>query len=143
MVTVSDRSTPGIEHEPHSSADFDDMEYVDERGIRIFDSDWTCPNCGDRGELMFRPGSLNTCARCFWVIDGQYNDFVLEDWPLLYRQGQRLLAAEGMTWHGTPGSVGTQLRQLYDKPEEAAKAIEQLQDEEPVSSVATLGDFDE
>lgn len=38
-----------VSHAPHSSAGYDDMDYVDDRGIRIFDRDWTCPNCGDDG----------------------------------------------------------------------------------------------
>lgn len=127
------------EHIPQTSAD--PIEYVDERGIKIADSDWDCPHCGDRGMLMWRPGSKNTCATCFWVNGGQYNDYVLSDWPLLYRQGQRLLAAAGEDWYGTPGSVGTALRRLFDRPEEAAMAIVELQDEEPVTSTANLEEF--
>lgn len=135
----------GVEHVPHSSADYDDMEYVDDRGIRIFDSGWTCPNCGDRGELMFRPGSKNTCATCFWVIGGRYNDLVLEDFPLKYRAGQRLLADLGDQWHGTPGSVENRLRVHFDRPEEADRAYRELvkdQRSPPTDGgVATLGDF--
>jgi len=134
-----------IEYQPHSSADFDDMDYVDERGIRIFDHHWTCPNCGDDGEMMFRPGSKNTCATCFWVLNGRHNEHVLDDWNLKYRQAQRLLASRGDKWHGTPGSVATRLRQHFDGPHEAVAAFEGLLDAgESVSSdqsTATLGDF--
>ena len=138
-------STEQIEHVPHSSADYDDMDYVDERGIRIFDRHWTCPNCGDDGELMFRPGSMNTCATCFWVIGGQNNEYVLKDWPLKYRDAQRLLADLGDSWHGTPGSVGTALRKHFDRPEEAEAAFKNLLDGEKQTRTdggfTTLGDF--
>lgn len=127
------------EHIPQTSAD--PIELVDERGVKLADSEWGCPHCGERGALMWRPGSKNTCATCFWVNGGQYNDYVLPDWPLLYRQGQRLLAAAGEPWHGTPGDIGTRLRTLFDRPEEAAMAIQDLQNEEPVTSVETLGEF--
>lgn len=135
-----------VEHVPHSSADYDDMEFTDERGIRIFDSDWTCPNCGDDGKLMFRPGSKNTCATCFWVINGRYNDHVLDDWPLKYRAAQRILAERGDKWHGTPGSVSTCLRKHFDRPEEAEQAYRELLNEEQKTAatdggVTTLGDF--
>lgn len=104
----------------------DGVEYVDRRGIRVADTHWTCPNCGIDGELMYRPGSKDTCATCFWVIDGQNNDYVLPDWPLKYRQAQRLLAGNGLSWGGTPGNVGTELRKLYDSPEEAAAELREL-----------------
>lgn len=134
-----------VEHVPHSSADYDDMDYVDERGIRIFDRDWECPNCGDGGELMFRPGSKNTCATCFWVIGGQYNDHVLADWPLKYRDAQRLLAELGDDWHGTPGTVGTNLRKHFDRPEEAEAAFREMMGGERSvrgdGGVTTLGEF--
>lgn len=132
-----------IEHEPHSSADYDDMEYVDERGIRVFDSSWTCPNCGDDGKMMYRPGSLNTCTECFWVVNGQYNDFVLDDWPLKYRQAQQLLAEYGDDWHGTPGSVSTALRKHFDNPHEAEMAYRENLSREaiPDGGRTTLGDF--
>lgn len=139
-------SSEEIEHEPHSSADYDDMDYVDGRRIRIFDCHWTCPNCGDDGELMFRPGSLNTCAMCFWVIDGQYNDYVLSDWPLRYRDAQRLLADLGDDWHETPGTMGTLLRKHFDRPEEAEAAFKVRLDEERSvrgdGGVTTLDDFE-
>lgn len=138
-------STDDIEHVPHSSADYDDMDYVDDRGIRIFDEDWTCPNCGDDGKLMFRPGSKNTCAECFWVINGRNNDYVLSDWPLKYRQAQQLLAEMGDDWHGTPGTVGTNLRKHFDRPEEAESAWREKNGREAVtdggSSGTTLDDF--
>ncbi|RDZ53093.1 hypothetical protein C5C07_15270 [Haloferax sp. Atlit-4N] len=118
-----------VEHVPHSSADYDDMDYVDDRGVRIFDTNWTCPNCGDVGELMFRPGSKNTCATCFWVIDGPYNDFVLRDWPLKYRDAQRLLASMGEDWHGTPGTVATRLHAHFDSGFEAEQAWQNLLDD--------------
>jgi hypothetical protein len=105
-------------HIPHSSAD--DIEYVDRRGISIFKSDWDCPNCGDDGELMYRPGSKSTCAKCFWVVNGSYNDHVLRDWPLTFRDAQKLLADREMDWHGTPGDVANRLHGLFDRPEEAA-----------------------
>lgn len=121
------------------------MEFVDERGIRIFDSDWTCPNCGDDGQLMFRPGSKNTCATCFWVLHGQYNDYVLNDWPLKYRQAQRLLASRGRDWHGTPGSVSTLLRQEFDRPEQAEAAYRDLLNNNVATDGGTggttMGDF--
>ena len=135
-----------VEHVPHSSADYDDMDYVDERGIRIFDQDWTCPNCADDGELMFRPGSKNTCATCFWVINGRNNDYVLPDWPLKYRDAQRLLADLGDDWHGTPGTVGTRLRRHFDRPEDAEVAFREMIDGDQSvaadgSGFTTLGDF--
>lgn len=123
----------------------DKYEYVDERGIRIADRDWECPNCGSDGKLMHRPGSKNTCATCFWVQNGRYNDHVLADWPLLHRQGQRLLAANGEPWHGTPGDVGTRLRQIFDTPSEAETAIKRLQtqttDEQGGERTTRLTDF--
>lgn len=143
---MSDQQTDHVPHVPHSSADYDDMDYVDERGIRVFDREWTCTNCGEDGELMFRPGSLNTCTRCFWVIDGQYNDYVLSDWPLKYRDAQRLLAELGDDWHGTPGTVGTLLRKHFDRPEEAERAFRELLSGDPMATDGgttgtTLGDF--
>jgi len=115
-----------IEYRPHSSADYDDMDYVDDRGIRVFDEDWTCPNCGDDGKMMFRPGSKNTCTECFWVLNGRNNDYVLDDWPLKYRDAQRLLAELGDDWHGTPGTVSTRLRNHFDSPEEAEQAFREM-----------------
>ncbi len=109
-------------HIPQTSAD--EYEYIDERNIKIADADWNCPECGDAGELMHRPGSKNTCATCFWVRNGRHNDLVLDDWPLKYRQAQRLLAAMGDKWHGTPGDVASRLWKHFDRPEEAATAIE-------------------
>jgi hypothetical protein len=142
---ATDTDETEIVHEPHSSADFDDMDYVDERGIRIFDRRWECPNCGDDGELMFRPGSKNTCATCFWVLNGTYNDYVFDDWPLKYRHAQRLLAELGDDWHGTPGSVSTRLRQHFDSGVEAAEAFEDVLDGEisakGKSGSTTLEDF--
>lgn len=140
-------SADEISHVPHSSADYDDMDYVDERGIRVFDRDWTCPNCGDDGELMFRPGSKNTCTRCFWVINGQYNDYVLSDWPLKYRDAQRILAELGDDWHGTPGTVGTLLRKHFDSKAEAERAVVEMFNSEPAPDggtiATTLGDYSE
>lgn len=136
------------DHIPQSSADT--YEHVDDRGIKIAKRNWTCPSCGDEGQLMHRPGSKNTCATCFWVRDGQYNNHVLADWPLLYTQGQRLLAAHGEPWGGTPGDVGTQLRRLFDTTEEATAALKDLQSasvDTPLSSEdaehvgTTLADF--
>ncbi|MCL9818368.1 hypothetical protein [Natronocalculus amylovorans] len=145
---MSDRDTGirgEIEYRPHSSADFDDMDYVDERGIRIFDRHWTCPNCGDDGEMMFRPGSKNTCAMCFWVLNGHKNDYILDDWNLKYRHAQRLLARLDDKWHGTPGTVSTRLRYHFDSAHEAVLAFESLLNNgESVGSgesVVTLGDF--
>lgn len=136
----------GDGHIPHSSADYDDMDYVDDRGIRVYKEDWTCPNCGDDGKLMFRPGSKSTCTECFWVVNGQYNDYVLNDWPLKYRDAQRLLAERSSDdWHGTPGSVSTNLRKYFDSPEEAEAAFRQLVDggreRATDGGVTTLGDF--
>ena len=125
-------------HIPQTSAD--PYEYEDERGIRIADSDWECPHCGDNGKLMHRPGSKNTCTTCFWVRNGHYNDHVLRDFPLQYRQAQRLLASMGEKWHGTPGDIGTRLRQFFDRPEEAAQALRDLREEEPFN-LTTLGDY--
>lgn len=138
-----DTQSSGVEHVPHSSADYDDMDYTDDRGIRIFDRHWTCPNCGDAGELMFRPGSKNTCATCFWVIGGRYNDHVLEDWPLKYRDAQRLLAELGDDWYGTPGDVANRLWKHFDKPEEAEARFRKMNGGASLESggVQTLGDF--
>jgi len=123
------------------------MEYVDDRGIRIFDRDWTCPNCGDDGELMFRPGSKNTCATCFWVLNGRNNEYILEDWKLKYRHAQRLLASMGDEWHGTPGSVATRLWRHFDSAQEAVIAFERLlsqeRTEETDQSPTVLSDFHE
>lgn len=145
-MTGDVRHDGGVEHVPHSSADYEDLDYVDGRGIRIFDENWTCPNCGDSGKLMFRPGSKNTCATCFWVIGGEYNGHTLVDWPLKYRQAQRLLAALGDDWHGTPGDVGTRLRKHFDKPEEADAAYRKLVSikvsPDGGSAIRTLGDFE-
>jgi hypothetical protein len=143
---MSDAGEPcdEVEYRPHSSADYEDMDYVDERGIRVFDEDWTCPNCGDDGKMMFRPGSKNTCTECFWVLNGRKNDYVLEDWPLKYRHAQQLLAELGDDWHGTPGSVATNLRKHFDHPEEAEQAFRQFNNGEKVATdggTTTLGDF--
>jgi hypothetical protein len=142
---MPEQSPDTVEHVPHSSADYDDMEYVDDRGIRIFDESWTCPNCGDDGKLMFRPGSKNTCTECFWVLNGRYNDYVLDDWPLKYRHAQALLAERGDNWHGTPGSVSTALRKYFDRPEEADQAWREHTQNEAVAdggpTGVTLGDF--
>lgn len=145
-TSQQDESTGDVEHAPHSSADYEDMDYTDTRGIRIFDRDWTCPNCGPDGELMFRPGSKNTCATCFWVINGRNNDYVLDDWPLKYRHAQRLLAEQGDDWHGSPGDVATRLRDHFDRPEEAEQAFRQLTDGEDESradtvTLTSLGEF--
>lgn len=134
-----------IDYRPHTSADRHKVDYVDDRGIRILDADWQCPNCGDDGELMFRPGSKNTCARCFWVLNGSKNDLILNDWQLKYRDAQRLLASLGEPWHGTPGSVSNRLRQNFDRPEEAEQAwrdeIEGDVATDGGSMGVTLGDF--
>lgn len=87
-----------------------DEWYEDTRGIRIADDEWECPNCGDEGKLMHRPGSKLTCATCFWVVGGNYNDHELNDFSFSYRDAQRYLAAIGEPWHGTPGDVGTRMR---------------------------------
>ena len=126
------------DHIPQTSAD--PYEYEDERGIRISDSDWECPNCGDNGKLMHRPGSKNTCTTCFWVRGGGYNDEVLRDFPMTYRQAQRLLAAMCERWHGTPGDIESRLRQFFDRPEEAAQALRDLREVEAFS-LTTLGNF--
>jgi len=134
-----------IKYRPHSSADYDDMDYTDERGIRVFNEDWTCPNCGDDGKMMFRPGSKNTCTECFWVLNGRNNDYVLDDWPLKYRHAQMLLAERGDDWHGTPGTVAANLRKYFDRPEEAEQAFRELMDgKRDVATdggTTTLGDF--
>ena len=143
-MTDGGQSDTETYHIPHSSAD--DIEYVDERGIRIFKSNWECPNCGDEGELMYRPGSKSTCAKCFWVVNGQYNDFVLADWPLKYRDAQHLLAELGDDWYGTPGDIGTRLRKHFDRPEEAAAKMQELKKNARAVTdggdrPTTLGDF--
>lgn len=128
-----------LEQVPHSSADVDSVDYVDERGLRIFDRDWTCPNCGEVGQLLFRPGSKSTCGTCFWVVDGRYNDHVLEDWPLRYRDAQRLLAARGDDWGGSPGTVATRLRRRFDQPHEAMLAMESLHETDAEVPVPDAG----
>jgi hypothetical protein len=89
-------------------------EYIDSRGIKIADSHWTCPNCGDDGELVYNNGGLDRCATCFWVVDGPHNSYVLKDWPLTYRNAQRLLAALKEDWWGTPGTIGTRLHAHFE-----------------------------
>jgi ribosomal protein S27AE len=143
---MSNSQNEDIEHEPHSSADFGDMDYTDDRGIRVFDRNWTCPNCGDDGELMFRPNSKNTCTRCFWVINGRYNNHVLRDWPLLYRHAQQLLAELGDDWYGTPGDVANRLHDHFDRPEMAEAAWRNSEAAGDLatdggSEFTTLGDF--
>lgn len=142
---MSSKTTHEKEHIPQTSAD--DYEYIDSRGIKIADSHWDCPNCGNNGMLMHRPGSKNTCANCFWVIGGVNNDYVLNDWPLLYRDAQRLLAAMNETWHGTPGSVGTELYRLFDSKTEVETKFKQIvgntpeQNEQQDTKHTSLTDF--
>ena len=81
----------------------------------------TCPNCG--AEFMDRPGNLPTCSQCFWVVDGENNDYVLPDWGIKYRHAQMLLDALGEDWHGTPGTVGTRLYEVFDDPDKAKTLI--------------------
>lgn len=123
------------EHIPQTSAD--PYEYEDDRGIRIADEDWECPNCGEHGRLMWRPGSKNTCATCFWVRDGQYNDYVLPDWPLDYREAQQLLAYIGEQWYGTPGDIGTRLRAHFDSRGEVFELFRRFRERSPLRSVGT------
>lgn len=66
---------------------------------------------------MERPGSLNTCATCFWVVGGENNEYELSDFDLTYRQAQRLLDLCDEDWHGTPGDIGTRLRHVFGHPE--------------------------
>lgn len=144
-MSGSEEESAEVEHVPHNSADRDGIEYIDDRGIRVFDEDWTCPNCGDAGKLMFRPGSKNTCTECFWVVNGQYNDYVLDHWGLKYRHAQALLANRGDDWSGTPGSVATLLRQHFDRTEQAQQAWRDYSRNTAVAdggtTGATLGDF--
>lgn len=95
----------------------------------VLDADWSCPNCGDRGQLMDRPGSKDTCANCFWVVGGRYNDHRLRDFDLTFRQAQRLLHALGEPWHGTPGDLGTRLRGVFDSPMAANRLLADIRDE--------------
>lgn len=83
--------------------------------LQIESRDYDCPNCS-RGLKMYRPGSKTTCANCFWVVGSQYNDHVLADFDMTVPQARRLLAALGKHWHGTPGSLGSALRQLLPVP---------------------------
>lgn len=101
-------------------------EYEDSRGIRIKNSDWDCPDCDNRGELIYRPGSKNTCATCFYVKNGRNNNFVLKDFGIGYREGQRLLAAIGEDWARTPGGVANALRTHFDSTEDATDAALRL-----------------
>ena len=81
--------------------------------IDIDDPDWDCPHCGDNGLLMHRPGSKDTCANCFWVVDGNFNDYELTNFDLTYRQAQRLLNLIEEPWHGSPGNIETRLYALF------------------------------
>lgn len=108
------------EHIPQTSAD--DYEYTDQRGIKIADSAWECPICGSNGKLMHRPGSKNTCANCFWVHEGKYNDYVLKDFKILFSDAQRLLADRGENWSGTPGDISNRLRDVFGSKQQVQKA---------------------
>lgn len=104
-------------------------EYEDARGIRIDDPTWDCPGCSENGRLMYRPGSKDTCATCFHVVNGRKNDLVLDNLRIDYRTGQRLLAAEGEDWHGSPGTVSNTLRRVFgseDAVVEAASSLEEV-----------------
>lgn len=96
-------------------------EYQDSRGIKIADADWDCPDCND-GRLMHRPGSKDTCATCFYVVNGRHNAHRLSDYALTKREAQQLLAEMGEPWHGTPGDIENRLRYLFDSPAAAAQA---------------------
>lgn len=95
-------------------------EYEDARGIKIADADWDCPDCTD-GRLMHRPGSKDTCATCFYVVNGEYNAHRLSDYALSKREAQQLLAEMGEAWHGNPGDIENRLRYLFDSPAAAAQ----------------------
>lgn len=100
-------------------------EYEDPRGIRITDPTWDCPDCGENGRLMYRPGSKNTCATCFHVVNGRNNESELADLGVSYRTGQLLLAEMGEQWHGTPGDVSNRLRSLIGGPEAVQSAADE------------------
>lgn len=123
---MSERETDSDRQSVLSTTLPDGVSYINQRGDKVADGDWECPNCGDDGELMYRPGSKDTCANCFWVVGSQNNDYVLPDWPLKYRHGQQLLAERGDNWYGTPGDVGTRLRKHFDSPEEAGQAWKEM-----------------
>lgn len=82
----------------------------DGQTVEVEDPEWECPNCGDDGALMHRPGSKDTCATCFWVVGGNHNDRTLADFDVTFRQAQRLLYTFDYEWWGTPGDLGTRLR---------------------------------
>jgi hypothetical protein len=86
-------------------------EYEDDRGIRVEEPEWDCPNC-DCGAKMYRPASKDTCANCLYVVDGRHNEESLPNMPISARSARWMLAQLGEPWHGSPGSLETSLRRL-------------------------------
>lgn len=102
----------------------------------VLDTDWACPNCGDAGVLLDRPGSKDTCGNCLYVVGGENNDYRLRDFDLTYREARRLLAILGEQWAGPPGSVGTELRSVFKSPAALDGFLADVRDDAPDAATA-------
>lgn len=70
-----------------------------------------CPNC-DQGTLRKPRGAKARCPWCKYVVNGRNNGTEMKDFDISYRQAKRLLDVFGYDPHGTPGDIGTRLRQF-------------------------------
>ena len=61
---------------------------------------------------MYRLGSKDTCAVCFYIVDGRHNSYILDNFGITFREGQRIFASKGTKWYGTPGDVASRLRKV-------------------------------
>lgn len=88
----------------------------------------TCPLC-QRDTFVKPEGSKKRCENCRLVENPTYGNPELADYDLSYRQGRRILRIVGER-PGTPGDVGTQLRQIAD-PDEFNDLLADIRGEPP------------
>jgi len=69
-----------------------------------------CPNC--TGTLVKPSGLKVRCPRCYYIVNGENNDYELADFDITHRQAKRLLDVFGYDTQGTPGDIGTRLRRF-------------------------------
>lgn len=92
--------------------DYDpDFQPIPGKGVPTARLDRECPRCPD-GVLVKPRSELPQCPTCRYVENGQYVGHELRDFNLTFRQAKRLLALFGYEWYGTPGDLGTRLRQF-------------------------------